>query len=185
MKWNIPAALGGAAVKEKTVIQFDNEKRRKMEFLQMVFVAAGIGAVVVIVFSESDQLRRNLFVIFLGFGAFLRHYIKTLDKENAGLVISPEGIVFNGTELGRGLGLIAWGDIEAVDRVKGDEGECLYIRLKDPKKYTGRIGGEDAEEALREGVGIRAEGLKTGFEEMEWEIRRHFERHRTGALSRR
>jgi hypothetical protein len=180
MKWKIPAALGWAAVEEKTVIQFDNEKRRKMEFLQMVFFATGIGVVVAVIFSESAPVRRALLGIFLGFGALLRQYIKTLDKENAGLVISSEGIVFNGTELGRGLGFIAWGDIEAVDRAAGEEGECLYIRLKEPEKYAARVSGEDAEEALREGVGIRAGGLKTGFWEMEGEIRRRFDRYRTG-----
>jgi hypothetical protein len=181
MKWKIPAALSraAAAVKEKTVIQFDNEKRRKMGFLQLVFVAAGIMAVVAVLLSKSVPVRRALLWLVLGFGVLLRQYIQTLDKENAGLVISSEGILFNGTELGRGIGLIAWEDIEAVDRVKEDKGECLYIRLKDPEKYTGRIGGEEAKEAIREGIGIRAEGLKTGFEEMEREIRRCFERQGT------
>ena len=80
--------------------------------------------------------------------------------------------------MGRGLGLIAWEDIDAVDRVTGDDGERLYLRLKDPEKYTGREGGGDAERALKEGVEIRAEGLKTGFESMEGEIRRCFERQR-------
>jgi hypothetical protein len=83
MKWKIPAAFSGVMAKEKTVIRFDNEKRRKMGFLQIVFVAAALAGVGVVIFSESVSIRRALLGLFLCFGALLRQYIKTLDKENA------------------------------------------------------------------------------------------------------
>ena len=169
---------------ERTVIQFDNEKGKKMDFIRRLFIAVVI-AIIALTFylprkflmnkAQSTKLNTALFGLILGCGGLMRHYIKVTDKENAALVLSFQGIVFNGTELGRGLGLIAWEDIDAVDR--GD-GERLYLRLKNPEKYTGRAGGEDAERALKEGVEIRAEGLRTGFEGMEGDIRRYFERQR-------
>jgi hypothetical protein len=171
---------------EKTVIQFDNEERRKMGFLQALYAVAAVIVVALIfylpekfVMSQAQSTRLNglLFAMIMGWGVLLRHYIEVLDKKNAALVISYQGIVFNGTELGRGIGLIAWKDIEAVDKVTEEDGECLYLRLKEPEKYSGRIGGEDAEQVLKEGVELRAEGLKAGFEWMEREIRRYFEMH--------
>ncbi|MDR1445805.1 MAG: hypothetical protein LBI90_02795 [Treponema sp.] len=162
---------------EKTVIQFDNEKRKKMDFLRLLFIAAVIAAFAIIFFSKSDRLNHLLFGLILGCGGLMRYYIKTVDKENAGLVISSQGIVFNGTELGRKLGLIAWKDIEAVGQ---GEGECLYVRLKDPERYTGKTGGEDMEQVMKKGIEIRAEGLKINFEGMEQEIRRYFEQQQQG-----
>jgi hypothetical protein len=167
---------------ERTVIQFDNEKGRKMDFLRRLFIAAIIAAVALTFYlpgkylmsqAQSTRLNSTLFGLILGCGGLMRHYIKVMEKENSGLVLSSQGIVFNGTELGQGLGLVAWEDIEAVDR--GD-GECVYLRLKNPEKYSGRAGGE--ERILKEGVEIRAEGLRTGFKGMEGDIRRYFESRR-------
>jgi hypothetical protein len=165
---------------EKTVIQFDNGKRKKLGVLRIIFIAAVAVVVGVIIFSESKRLNLTLFALIMGSGGLLRHHIKVLDKENAGLALSPEGVVFNGTELGRRIGLVAWEDIEAVDR---GNGECLYLRLKEPEKYTGRIGAEEAEGVKMEGIAIRAEGLEIGFEEMERQVRGYFEKRR-GTVSK-
>jgi hypothetical protein len=171
---NCGKMLGGK--NEKTVIQFDNEKRRRMGFLQMAFVAVVLVCVILIFYFDSARLNRALIGLILGYGFLLQHYIKVLDKENAGLVISSQGILFNGTELGREIGLIAWEDIETVERGKAGEAECLFLRLKNPEKYTGRMGGENAEQVLREGLGITTEGLQISFEDMERTIHRYSER---------
>jgi hypothetical protein len=87
---------------ERSVIQFDSERRKRMGFLRVIFIVAVVVSVVVIIFSESKRLNIALFGLVMGFGGLLRQHIKVLETENAAVVISFGGILFNGTELGRG-----------------------------------------------------------------------------------
>lgn len=151
---------------EVTTINFDNSKRRKnmligvgLMFLCAVFIGLIVSADVIKIFYLAIFV-----VILIIIAVMLIKAVREIKSKNqVGLVLSQEGITFNGTTSAKKIGQISWTDIESLETKEVYRTKQHYLKLKNPQKYIKEI---SKIELVNNGLFINATELKLSFEEL-------------------
>ena len=144
----------------------------------LIPVAVGL----VILFLSGHKIRVYLLGATLGlldgFIYILYQLVKeliALRKSNEGVILTPEYLESHTNTVGKEVGKILWSDIASVERKKL-YGVLIHIKLKDPKKYVGKIKKKDLRKGF-EGIHMDNSELEISFEELEKLIHEYFQKY--------
>jgi len=110
----------------------------------------------------------------------LRQLVSISKKNQIGLLLDREGLLFSGTPVGKTLGKIYWRDIDSLKTGRNDHSIRLYLRFKTPEKYAYRLKDKELQHLVSEnGFPVDASQLDVGFHEMETLIMQYYHQYHT------
>lgn len=153
-------------MEDKIIIDFDNSKRKKLIPIGIgLLIFASVFIYVILTAAVIKLVYLALFIILALASIYLM--IKTIlninNTDQVGLILTKNGITFNGTTLAKKVGEVSWNEIEVITAKEIYNTKQLYLKLKSPKKY---IHTQSKIELANNGFFINSTELKIGFEEM-------------------
>lgn len=166
------------------IINFDNKKRIKLLVIGL-FALVGVAAFALFLIFIPNTI--YVFPILFSVGAFIWGlviffiFLKSIFSNNKnGLILSDEGIIFNGTPNGRKIGKILWKDIDRISIGKIYSTDFIFLKLNYLilDRYLINIRAYERNNIINNGIGITNNELDIKFDKMKELIEAYFVKYR-------
>lgn len=162
----------------ETIIEFNNKKRLiKLSFGIIITLACLFCAYYMIVIDTKIRLYPAAMMLGLGGIGIYLSVMATKDilkKEDAGLILNSEGILFKGTPAAREIGLVRWTAIQSLSIGKVHGASFIFLKLQNPDDYIQNLSAQVQNIIRTNGMAVSADELSIDFNELKSQIERYY-----------
>lgn len=166
----------------ETKIEFDTKKRLKLVLFGLIITVVALAFAYYIFFVAAKiSIGHGAMMLTLGgLGCYcLIGGIKSFNnKDQVGLLLNADGILYNGTPVGIKVGLIKWLAIQSVSTGNAHGVNFVFLKLKSPENVIKMLSPQVQKHVIENGIAVSADQLSLDFIGLKKLIEEYYERYK-------